>query len=603
MRQEGMKILAFSVLLAIFVSSMAIFSTANFGIGVKGIDNDDGKGIISLVPLSFIGVAGASGSYVAATNLDTGESFSSIQAAIEDLDTKDGHTITVNPGYYIENVNVHKALTIKSVGKNPSDVVIKAADSGDPVINITANNVSIIGLQTEGSTTPFATGILLFNVSHCYIANCFATMNCNGIAMISSSDNRLYNNRAILNRYQGIGLKSSNNNIIEHNNISENEINGISLEKSANNLILNNIQESNHVFGIQLLSSDYNTLTQNRASNNTNNGIYLVDSNNNKVINNTAVENRRHGISLGTSNNTEIRDNTAARNTYQGIGLWDSEGNVIVNNLVLNNGDNGIYLNNANGNRIADNNASYNNRSGINLYSSANLLSSKENVIENNLALNNSGDGITLWNSERNVVLNNLALNNGDNGIYLNNANDNRIIGNNASYNKGSGIFVHSSTSEIRQNVANSNFCEGIETYNSDESIVEGNICENNNRAKPDLTIADMWTDPEYFHRGDRVTIYARVLNRGQKWAPPSTVSISLEKSFRIHEGYGDYFELFYVPDLQPDEYIDIGFTLRWPTWDYDLKKAEAFADCRRTIVESDESNNHYQTSFGPGWD
>jgi len=586
------KILAISVAFVIVASSVAIFSTANFGIGEERIEESGGKGIISLVPPPFIEVAGASKSYVAATNLDTNESFSSIQAAIDDQDTKCGHTITINPGYYIENVNVYKSLTIKSVEWNPNNTVIKAADSSDPVINITANNVSIIGLRTEGSTTPFATGILLFNVSHCNIANCFATMNCNGIAMMSSSDNRLYNNSASLNRYHGIALISSNNNIIEHNNISESEINGISLEKSANNLILNNIQESNHVFGIQLLSSDYNTLTQNRASNNTNNGIYLRDSNNNKVINNTAVENRRHGISLGTSNNTEIQDNTAARNTYQGIGLWDSEGNVIVNNLVLNNGDNGIYLNNANGNRIAGNNASYNNRSGINLYSSANLLSSKENVIENNLALNNSGDGITLWNSERNVVLNNLALNNGDNGIYLNNANDNRIIGNNASYNKGSGIFVHSSTSEIRQNVANSNFCEGIETYNSDESIVEENICENNNRAKPDLVIKHVFGIGHY---PGNIPVDIRIENRGLTNAePPFTVEVVAKYKRQLDVWY-ETKRVDVRNVLSPGKYVDVCITLKKHGADWDgTFPITVHVDRWNSVVESNEDNNIY---------
>ena len=56
------KILAISVILAIVASSMAIYSTVNLekGIDKKGIDEGGGKGVISLVASSFIGVAGAS---------------------------------------------------------------------------------------------------------------------------------------------------------------------------------------------------------------------------------------------------------------------------------------------------------------------------------------------------------------------------------------------------------------------------------------------------------------------------------------------------------------------------------------------------------------
>ena len=579
MRDKGIwKILAVSAALAIVASSVAVFSAANSdtGISEKRIEESGGKGIISIVPPPFIGVAGASGSYIAAANLDTGESFSSIQAAIDDLDTKGGHTITVNPGYYIENVKVHKALTIKSVGGNPSDAVIKAADSSDPVINITANNVSIIGLRTEGSTTPFATGILLFNVSHCYIANCFATMNCNGIAMMSSSDNRIYNNSASLNSYVGIALVLSNNNIIEHN-----------------------VARDNEIFGIYLLNSEDNLILNNTGCDNKNNGIYLEYSNNSEVINNTVMENDLHGISLDTSKNNIIQNNTAARNTYHGIGLWNSEGNVIANNLALNNSYDGIYLYNANGNRIAGNNVSYNNGIGIELNSSANQPSSnsEENVIENNLALNNGKDGITLWNSERNVVINNLALYNSGNGILVYSANDNRIIGNNALYNKKNGIFVHSSTCEIRQNVANSNFYEGIDTYNSNESIIEENICENNNRAKPDLVIKRV--SGIGWYPGD-IPIKVRIENRGLRNAePPFTVEVKAKYKRQLDVWY-ETKRVDVRNVLSPGKYVDVCITLKKHGADWDgIVPITVHVDRWNSVVESNEGNNIYHGTAG----
>lgn len=64
MRGKGIwKILVISVILAIVASSVVIFSGVNLdkGIGEKGLEEGGGKGVLSLVPPPFIGVAGASG--------------------------------------------------------------------------------------------------------------------------------------------------------------------------------------------------------------------------------------------------------------------------------------------------------------------------------------------------------------------------------------------------------------------------------------------------------------------------------------------------------------------------------------------------------------
>ena len=561
------KILAISVAFVIVASSVAIFSAANLDIGIseKGIDEGGGKGVISLEMPSFIGVAGASGSYAAAANLDTGESFSSIQAAIDDLDTKGGHTITVNPGYHIENVNVRKSLTIKSVGGNPSDTVIKAADSSNTVISITTNNVSIIGIQTEGSTmdTDTGTGMYLSNVSYCYIANCSVTMNGIGIFVVSSSDNILYNNSVSANLGMGIALFSSNNNTIDHNIVLDNGFSGIYLLDSENNLILNNTCCDNKVSGIYFDGSDGNKATENNVTRNTDDGIELVESEQNVIEN-----------------------NLAGSNGNDGIGLWDSERNVISNNIALSNSYSGIHLNNSKGSTITGNNASYNERAGIG------LESSEENVIENNLVLNNCHDGITLLLSERNVVLNNLALNNGRNGINIYIANDNKIIGNNASYNKGVGILVYSSTSEIRRNVANSNFYKGIETYNSDESVIEENICENNIEAKPDLVIKRVFGTGWYPRN---VPVNIRIENRGVKNAePPFTVEVKAEYKRQLDVWY-ETKRVDVRNVLSPGKYVDVCITLKKHGADWDgIVPITVHVDRWNSVVESNEGNNIY---------
>jgi len=61
-------------------------------------------------------------------NLNSGRNFSSIQAAINDSYTLNGHTITVDSGTHTENVMVNMPLIIKSRSGNPEDTIIHAAD-------------------------------------------------------------------------------------------------------------------------------------------------------------------------------------------------------------------------------------------------------------------------------------------------------------------------------------------------------------------------------------------------------------------------------------------------------------------------------------------
>jgi uncharacterized repeat protein (TIGR01451 family) len=66
-------------------------------------------------------------------NMNTGEGFCTIQAAIDDSDTVAGHVISVTAGTFLEQVNVYKSLTI--VGENKATTFIKppATISGDAI--------------------------------------------------------------------------------------------------------------------------------------------------------------------------------------------------------------------------------------------------------------------------------------------------------------------------------------------------------------------------------------------------------------------------------------------------------------------------------------
>jgi PKD repeat protein len=109
----------------------------------------------------------------AVVNTNTGEAFCSIQAAIDDADTQDGHTLFASAGTYSENVNIHKSLTING----ESGTVLQAPVAGGNGFLIHAADISINDFEIKG----FANGIRSFggpanygalHISGCYVHDC-----------------------------------------------------------------------------------------------------------------------------------------------------------------------------------------------------------------------------------------------------------------------------------------------------------------------------------------------------------------------------------------------------------------------------------------------
>ena len=299
--------------------------------------------------LVFVQVLFASAVWADTFYVGPGESYTSIQAAVDDA--RDGDTIIVRNGTYTENVNVDKSLTIRSENGYSTTTVI-AANSNDHVFHIMAGGATIAGFTIEGANGYYRAGIYLgSDTSQCTISN---------------------------NR---IGYDESHKNY-----------HGIYLENSTGNTIANNIVEANGYHGAYVISSSHNTFSINGFNLNGQEGIYLKDSDNNRFLDNDCNENGRHGIDVRTSSDNEFINNTCSSNEEFGIRVYSSSNNNILESNECNfNRDSGIYLYSNHGNTVSGNTVKDNSGSGVS------LSHSDDNQIASNFCTHNDFHGLNFY--------------------------------------------------------------------------------------------------------------------------------------------------------------------------------------------------------------
>jgi parallel beta-helix repeat protein len=128
-----------------------------------GLQGDDVSDNVDFCPWLNAPYPGGVCDWGPVKNLNTGEIFCSIQSAIDDDDTLDGHTIEVGSGTYYENVKVRKELTIRAA----SSPIVDGGGSGSCVEIYHASGLS--GVTIDGFELKNATrGIWIYGAPSTY---------------------------------------------------------------------------------------------------------------------------------------------------------------------------------------------------------------------------------------------------------------------------------------------------------------------------------------------------------------------------------------------------------------------------------------------------
>ena len=255
--------------------------------------------VFLLLPMTAVCFADTGGNLFAAEanlvhNVNLGIGYASIQAAVNDPNTLDGHTILVDEGTYFENVVINKSISLTGADRENTRI---AGRSGKVTVWLTANESSLINFTVMSGII----GIFVDQTNGTLVANNTVTLTEDFAIYARYTRNcKVQGNVVTLNDESGILVTDSRDFTATSNAVFNNGGYGLNANASSNGLISQNLAYSNYFDGIGLSVGTTNcTISKNIVENNTLRGIWLdYDCTSNTIYQNNIVGNIFQAIAV-----------------------------------------------------------------------------------------------------------------------------------------------------------------------------------------------------------------------------------------------------------------------------------------------------------------